>query len=74
MAILAAIRRTSSRVSRLVSMAFVVFLIGGDPVLRDSFLRGSEIELPTADHVAHLALWITLLVEIFFRRRSRIVC
>ncbi len=36
-------------------MSFVVFVIGGDPVLGEGFLRGGKIELPIADHIAHEA-------------------
>lgn len=48
---LTAIRRASSQ-SAGPSMGFVVFVIGGDPVLGDSFLHGSKIELLVADHFA----------------------
>jgi hypothetical protein len=35
------------------SMRLVVFMIRGNPVLGEGFLRGSKIELPISDHVAH---------------------
>jgi hypothetical protein len=34
-------------------MGLVVFVICGDPVFCESFLRNSNIKLPTTDHVAH---------------------
>jgi len=37
-------------------MGFIVFVVRRDPVLGDSFLCGTDIELPTADHVAHKSL------------------
>jgi len=37
----------------LRSMGFVVFVISGNPVLGDGFLRGRNIKLAAANHVAH---------------------
>jgi hypothetical protein len=34
-------------------MSFIVLVIGGDPVLRDGLLCGTNLKLPNADHVAH---------------------
>jgi hypothetical protein len=35
---------------------FVVFVIRGDPISGESFLRGTNVDLTTADHVAHQPL------------------
>jgi hypothetical protein len=40
----------------VMSAGFVVFVIRGDPVLSKSFLCGTNIELSTADYVAHKSL------------------
>jgi hypothetical protein len=34
-------------------MSFVVFVVGSNPILSEGFLRGSDIELASADHLAH---------------------
>ena len=49
------------------SMSIVVLVVGSDPVFGDSFLCGSNIELPTADHVAHEPLQSVLGLGIPFR-------
>jgi hypothetical protein len=46
LAMLAAMRRASST-------GFVVFAIGRNPILGEGFLRGGNIQLAAADHVAH---------------------
>ena len=48
-------------------MAFVVFVIRGDPVLGTSFLGCSNIDLPTADHVADEPLQSVFGLSIPFR-------
>ena len=48
-------------------MSFVVFMVGSDPILGEGFLRGTDVELPGADHVAHEPLQPILSLSVPFR-------
>src|SRR5262249_20447698 len=65
-------RSTEKWVSIVVfgSSSLVVFVIRGDPILRDGFLRGANFELPAANQVAHASLQSVLSLGIPFRLDS----